>query len=125
MKIAKKSMEKIKGNSTKNQPKRGAKLTAVKASLKWLAKWICKHPKIAKKIYTHAITLTKEVIKKYQENDGKITKQTIKDVLGVVFFKLLPTKETFKKGLKKRIRELKGKFTKKPKTTKSSTGKVS
>ena len=124
MKIAKKSIEKINGKFTKNQPKRGAKLTAVKASVKWLAKWICKHPKIVKKIYKYAIILTKEVIKKYQENDGKMTKQTIKDVLGVMFFKLLPTKETFKKDLKKRIRELKGKFTKKPKTTKSSTGKV-
>ena len=53
-----------------------------------------------------------------------MTKQTIKDILGVMFFKLLPTKETFQKDLKKRIRELKGKFTKKPKTSKSSTGKV-
>ena len=118
-------LKKLKKIQTKKQSKRGgAPILAAKATVIWLAKWICTHPKIVKNIYTNSIVLTKEVIKKRKENDGKLTKQTIKDILGVMFFKLLPTKEKFKKGLKKRIRELKGKFTKKPKTTKGSTGKV-
>ena len=123
MNIAKKSLKKLKKIKTKKQSKRGgpqilAAKVAVKATVTWLAKWICTHPKIVKNIYTNAIILTKEVIKKRQENDGKLTKETIKDVLGVTFFKLLPLKEIFKKALKTRTRELKGKFTKKPKTGK-------
>ena len=124
MKIAKKSLKILKGISTKKQSKRGGvKILAAKATVKWLAEWVCEHPKIVKNIYTKSIILTKEVIKKQQENDGKLSKQTIKDIFGIVFFNRLPTKEIFKKDLKKIKEKIKGKFTKKTKTTPNPKGK--